>query len=247
VIIPFNLAWWLLVAVLVAVAVAGSLWLRRCPPARQSRTLLAAAVANVLFCWTFTADYWLDPAGQLPWRANLPLQFCNLTAVLLVAMVATGQRPLVLVCFYPGAIAGLLALMSPAPMFTGHPVFDLKNLFFVQHGLNAVIPFVYSAVGRYRPRWRDAPLAMAWFAGFSLIMLVVTLALRHLFDPRSNYFYFFAPEGAGLLDLLYRAIPLPVLYEAPILVVAIPLLWLHVAAYRGISWLHRWAGAAPTA
>jgi hypothetical protein len=237
---PFTTTWALYLVLLLMLLVALWAGLRRRDIRTQRLTLFAIAVANWGISTWFTFDR--IASGRFPdfvFSRNWPLHFCTLVTILLVpAMLATRQwwaHPLQSLLFFPGALAGFLALASPGAGYMGTQVWSMGSLFYVVHGLNVVIPFALAALGLYRPRWRDAALSLVWFTILALAVLGITVFARAFVDPKANYMYFFDPEGAGILDVLWNAIRIPLLYELPLLPILYPVLLLMVAIQRGFE------------
>ena len=235
----FGPAW---LGVLGALVAAGALTHRvlRGRPARTRRLGLAVLAAVCMASSvTFNLAYLSDPTVSFPLWQNLPLHLCTIMSFLLLPTVLTSVRPLQILCFFPGAAAGFLAFFSAAPMYWDHPLWSLKTFFFVAHGLNFVIPALMASLRLYRPTARDAVLSLGYTVVLALVVLPVTLLLRALVDPRVNYMYVFDPEGAPILEVFHRLIPVPLVYELPLLVAVLPVLLLQVALYRLGSWLAR--------
>ncbi|MCL2515276.1 MAG: YwaF family protein [Microbacteriaceae bacterium] len=244
---PFTTTWALYLVLLTAAFVG--LWavLRRHSVRTQRLTLFGLALANWGISTWFTFDR--IASHRFPgftFSTNWPLHFCTLATILLVpAMLADRQRwahPLQTLLFFPGAVAGILALASPGTSYMGTHVWSMGSLFYVVHGFNAAIPFTFAALGLYRPRWRDAALSLVWFTILGMIVLGITVLARAFVDPHANYMYFFGPEGAGILVLLWNAIRIPMVYELPLLPIIYPVLLLVLVVQRGLERLGRAAG-----
>lgn len=232
---PLNAPWFALIVTIALLGVGAHLALRGRALDARRRALLAATVANAGFATIFHLAYLVDPSVHFPFWQNLPLHFCTIMSWLLIPTIATGWRPLQAVTFFPGAIAGILALVSCAPMYWGHALLSPKTFFFVAHELNAVIPFLMVSLGLFTPTVRDALLSVVYVAALGLLVLPVTLTLRAWADPGANYFYLFDPEGAEILEMLWSLIGIPIVYAIPLLVVILPILLLQVAVYRALS------------
>jgi uncharacterized membrane protein YwaF len=141
-------------------------------------------------------------------------------------------KPLRSVAFFPGAIAGILALVSAAPSYWQAELWDPKSLFWVAHEMNAVVPFLLASLGMFRPTIRQALLSMLWVTVLGLIVLPITLALRAWVDPAANYFYVFDPEGAGILEVLRDLIRIPILYVLPLPIIVLPIAIAEWGIYR---------------
>ena len=141
-------------------------------------------------------------------------------------------RPLRTIVFFPGSVAGIAALFSAAPMYWQYPLFDGHTLFWVSHGLNAVIPALLASLKMFRPRLKDAPLSALFVFLLALVVLPITLGLRTWVDGGANYFYVFDPEGAVVLEFFHNLIPVPVIYLVPLLIAVIPVMVGQYGIYR---------------
>ena len=240
---PFAPGWVAFLLLMTAVGVVAHLLLRRRPRRVQRRALLALALLAWACSTWFTFDRAANPANHFPITQNLPFHFCTLVTFLLIPAVWLQKGrllgPLRALLFYPGAAAGFLALCSPAVEYTGRPYWSMNTLFYVVHALNVVVPVLMASLRLYRPTVRDAFLSLVWFFALAMAVLPLTLALRAWVDAGSNYFYFFDPEGAGILVVLWNLIHVPVAYEAPLLVIIAPVLLAQYGIYRAVSALAR--------
>ncbi|GAA1872914.1 hypothetical protein [Myceligenerans crystallogenes] len=232
---PFTGPWYVLLLLCAGAGLAFHLTFVRRPLPLRTRALAALAILNVLFSVTFHVAYLTDESVRFPFWQNLPLHLCTITSWLLPVAVLADRRPLRVLMFFPGVIAGALALASAGPLYWGHPVWDPKTFFWVAHALNAVIGCLIASLGLYRPTYRDAVLALPYTVALAGCVLPVTLLLRATVEPGANYFFVFDPEGAGILELLHTMIPVPILYEVPLLPVVLPVFLLQVAVFRALS------------
>ena len=233
--IPFHGPWLAFMATMVLLAAMGHRLLRGRQRRTQKLALCAAAALNVVFSTTFTFDLILDPAVFFPLTQNLPFHFCTLMTFLAAPAVWFDWRPLRMIVYFPGVLGGFLALVSPAEIYQGRDFISLNTLFYVVHALNVVIPVLMGSIGLYRPTARDAGLAMVSFFALAMIVLLVTLVLRAVLVPLPNYFYFFDPEGAGILVVLYDLIPIPIVYELPAVLLAVGVSYVQYGLYRAGS------------
>ncbi|MDR3201998.1 MAG: YwaF family protein [Bifidobacteriaceae bacterium] len=238
---PFNGVWFAFVCTMAALGLALHLALRHRRPAVQRKALAALAGANIVFSTVFTFDLILDPAVYFPFTQNLPFHFCTLMTFLLVPAVLFDFRPLRALVFFPGALTGFLALISPGTVYQDRPMASLTTLFYVVHSLNAVIPVLIASLGFYRPTAKDGAKSMVYFTILGLAVLPVTVALRAWVDPKANYFYFFDPEGAEILVAFHDVIGLPILYEVPLVLAAVPVVMFQAVLFRGGGVLARQA------
>jgi uncharacterized membrane protein YwaF len=237
-VVPFNIPWFSFMVALAVVGVAVHFVLRRFDLEGRRKGLLTMAIANAVLYAGYVYALWRDEDYPFVFARELPLHFCSLVTLGLVVTLATNSSALKCLCYFPGALGGFMALVSPAADYTGRSVFSLFSVgFFGAHGMNFVLSVLIATLGLYTPTYRQAVRAVKLFLVMCGSMLVVDLLLRALADPTTNYFYFFHPEGAGVLEALYKLIPFPILYEVPLLPFAFGVFLLQAAAYqRGRRW-----------
>ncbi|WP_169746921.1 TIGR02206 family membrane protein [Edaphobacter aggregans] len=138
---------------------------------------------------------YLAVRGLLIFPANLPLELCDVTLLLMILALLTHRTTIFDLAYY-GALAGTsMALITPD---LWEPFPSLATVqFFVTHGLvvTSALYLVWSGQARPRPRsiWR-AMLGLNLFAA-------ITGAFNFTF--KTNYLYLRAkPENPSLLDSL---------------------------------------------
>ncbi|MDR1426267.1 MAG: YwaF family protein [Bifidobacteriaceae bacterium] len=243
--VPFQIGWLLFLLTMALLTWIAHMALRRRTRKVQRTTLLLLAIVNICCSTAFTFDYIRNPDVLFPFTQNLPFQFCTLATFLMVPAIWFNWRPLRLVVYFPGVLGGFLALVSPAEMYQGRQFLSLSTLFFTVHALNVILPVLMGSLGIFRPTARDAAWALVWFVALAMTVLCMTLALRAWFDSGSNYFYFFDPEGAGILVALWNLIHIPIVYEIPLLPFALAAFFGQYGLYKLGSAIARRVRPAP--
>jgi hypothetical integral membrane protein (TIGR02206 family) len=155
---------------------------------RMGMGTLLLADAALWFAW----QAWL---GQPLFPANLPLELCDATLVL-VAIVLLTLHPLLFDVAYYTALGGTtMALLTP-DLWEEFPSVATVQ-FFVAHGLvvAAVLYLAWSGLAQPRP----------WSVARAMAAINIYAAAVGVFDWRfgTNYMYLAQkPESASLLDLL---------------------------------------------
>ena len=217
---PFRGVWFLLLAVQGLLIPALGRFLR----GREGRRTIMAALGlfTVLFLAAYKTALWLDPAAPFSFWNELPLQPCNIVALLLAPAALSRGRVLKGFCFHFGTLFALLAFTMPVPGFEAVPLLSVPCLgYYGFHGLVLALSLSLGASGLYRPRYRDLPPVLLTLAGAALAAHAVNCLLRAAVYPAANYFFTFDPLGNPILGAAYGLLPCPFLYELPLLAVAV--------------------------
>lgn len=215
---PFNAVWFAMVAVVVLAAVAFGLLLKRHDREWRRHALFWLAVFALVYFVVYKWVLYLDPAYNEPPLGELPLHLCNISVVL--ALFATGldNRTLQAFCLCCGGLAALMGLVTPVEGFADVSIFLPRMIgYYGFHGLACILGFSMLAI--YRPRWRD----LGWLMVFCVVLMaavhVVNVVMRATVFPGANYFFTFGLPGNPVLGPLYALIPVPLVYELPLLAV----------------------------
>ncbi|MDR0594060.1 MAG: YwaF family protein [Bifidobacteriaceae bacterium] len=232
----FSAPWFVFVAAL-AVAGAGLYLVGRRLGEAGRRNLLIGATAGNLACFGLYM-FGLMTQSDFPAHViyDMPLQLCSLVTFSLIPAIVLKVNWLRGFVYFIGCLAGFLALFSPAEGIQGVGALTPLSIgFFGSHGLNVVIGALIAALGLYRPSYREAFKTLGCFGLLVGIMAVFNLAVRATVLSQANYFYFFDPEGAQILELLHNWVGLPIIYMFPVLPLVVGVLMLQAAIYRGSS------------
>ncbi|MDR1151341.1 MAG: YwaF family protein [Bifidobacteriaceae bacterium] len=233
---PFNVTWFAFLGVMALFGVALHLALRHRPRVIQVRVCMALGGVSVALYTFFTFKSILNPGmPEVVFWQNLPFHFCNLVAWGLLpaywfelhpprsALMVRAVDALRTVCYFLGALAGLLTLTSPVIVYIGHPLCSVESIgFYGVHSMNVILGTLLGSLGFFKPTVLGAIKSV----GYVFVLMVVAifpldLLMRATVDPNVNYFYLFNPENADILEMAHAAIPFPVLYWIPLIPVAI--------------------------
>ena len=82
--------------------------------------------------------------------------------------------------------------------------------------------FSLTTLGFYRPRLKDLPGVTGALLTTAFAAFLVDLLLRHTVCPQANYFFAFGQDiDVSILNLLWKWIPVPFLYEMPALLILV--------------------------
>jgi uncharacterized membrane protein YwaF len=209
---------------------------------RTKKTVLVAACVLTLIGF-FVYKYFLSidaefneataAMGGFNWWGELPLQLCNINMILIPIAVLTNRRPLMSFCFFVGPLGALMALVMPGTGFDGYSILLPRMLgYYGTHFMVIIEALALAVFGLYRPRFRDLPGTIAALLAVSLAVFGVNALLRVSgLHPKANYFFSMETEGNPVLELFYRFVPYPYLYELPCFLILIPYMLIITAGF----------------
>jgi uncharacterized membrane protein YwaF len=234
---PFNAAWFGFLCAMALVGAGLHLALRGRSQRVKAVVCAACAAGSVVLYTTYTFKSILNPAMPTVVLAqNLPFHFCNIVAWALIPAYLFEWPRLRTLCFFPGALAGLLTLTSPVPEYVGHPLWSLESIgFYGVHSMNVILGTLLASLGFIRPTWWGAVKSVGYLFTLALAAFPLDAAMRAWVDPGANYFYLFNPENADILVMAHNAIPVPLIYMIPLVPVALAGTLVQAALYKGAS------------
>lgn len=184
----------------------------------SSRTYELALGISVAVLWIGYQVYDTMHRGFDPGH-SLPLQFCDLTAIVAALEFARPRRAYHALAWFWGVALASQAVFTPdltaGPDTVGFWAFWLYHLFVVGAGIYAI------AVRGFRPEWRDLRLAI----GLGFLYVAVMFTIDAVFGLNYGYFGRAMPGQPTLLDHL-GPWPIRVLHMVLLGTVAMVLLWL---------------------
>ncbi len=162
----------------------------------EDRRLDAARALAVLLSGTVVAWTVLRLLlGEFDARTDLPLDLCNLTALLLPALVWHPSRRIHEVLYF-WVLAGTFQAVLTPNLVNGFPHFTFFKYWIVHGGLLVIIVFVTAGFRLY-PTGRGILRAFGWLHVYLVAVVGANLLLG------ANYFYVLRkPPTASLLDVL---------------------------------------------
>jgi hypothetical integral membrane protein (TIGR02206 family) len=214
--------------VALALAIAGMCWTGRrlhgTPAGRRYEIGLSA------FVWAIWLGYLAYTFIEFRWdpRYALPLQMCDLVAVVAALVFVRPTRELQSLAYFWGLALSTQALITPdlagGPDSLAFWWFWLYHLFVVGAGVYVV------AVQGFRPQWRDLRFALL----IGILYAAVIFTIDAVFDVNYGYLGRATPTRPTLLDVL-GAWPWRVLVMMLLASLAMALLWLPWAFMRHSS------------
>jgi len=243
---PLSPSWFLLLLATILFGVVLYFWLRNKPRDYTRKAMTGLAIGLWALSTTFTFQRVWDPNIYFPLTQNLPLHFCSLVTFMLVpAFWLQGSSRWLqayrALLFYPGAAAAFLAVIAPAQEYLDHPLFSMNTLFYFVHLGNVLLCTMLVVLGFHTPTIRGALGSLLTFFVIAIIIFPITLAIRHWIDPAANYYFSFDPAGSDIFEILYAIIPIPLVYQMPLLILVIPVLLLQYGIYQLINRLAAWS------
>lgn len=223
---PFNAAYLLLLAFAAGAVVLLWALLRGRSERCRAAVLIALCAVNIIGFFVYKGFLsrdvqFLQASGldRFNWFSELPLQLCNINMFLIPLGVLTKKRPILGFSFFIAPLGALLALLFPELPFRGYPL-ALPRMFgfYVTHLTLVVTGLSLAALGFYLPRYRDIPGILGAFVllvtGAHLLNTVLRLTVCHY----ANYFFTYG-AAVSALKVMWRLIPVPLLYELPALAI----------------------------
>ena len=175
------------------------------PPARDNRKFLAAMAAfTVVYLAVYKTLLAFNPDFDFKFWNELPLQPCNVVAVLAIpAALLRGRigRLIREFCFYGGIVFVPVALTMPVDGFSGVPLISVNAIgFYGFHGLVLALSISFGTLKVYRPEWRDIPGVLLVLSVLALPVHGINMLLRATVFPEANYFYTYGLEGNPVLE-----------------------------------------------
>ena len=221
------------------VAMIAGIWrFRRRRPLQNNQKFLAVLAAfTVLYLAVYKILLAYSPNFEFAFWNELPLQPCNIVAVLAIpAALSRGRigRLLQAFCFYGGIVFALVALMMPVDGFSGVPLFSVNAIgFYGFHGFVLALSVSFVTLKLHCPEWRDIPGVLLVLILISLPVHGINILLRATVYPEANYFYTYGLEGNPVLEGLKALMPIPLVYELPLLLVMGMLCAVIMLLFRG--------------
>ena len=225
---PYNAAYLLLLAFSAGAVVLLWALLRGRPERCRAAVLIALCAVNIIGFFVYKGFLsrdvqFLQASGldRFNWFSELPLQLCNINMFLIPIGILTQRRSLLGFAFFVAPLGALMALVFPEAPFVGYSLWLPRMLgYYITHMLILICGFSLTTLGFYRPRLKDLPGVTGALLTTAFAAFLVDLLLRHTVCPQANYFFAFGQDiDVSILNLLWKWIPVPFLYELPALAI----------------------------
>ncbi|MDO4545211.1 MAG: YwaF family protein [Bacillota bacterium] len=230
----YNGVFFMMVATMTAVGILLWLLLRRLPQEKRRKGMLLLCAALIILFVVYRLlqsqdDRYLEYYGLevYNWWEALPLHLCYVSLFLMPLGIIKRWKVLLGFCFYITPLGAMMTLVFPDPLFVGCSLFEPSAFcFYLLHCLLAISGILLAPLGFFRPNFRAIWSSLALLFILAAIMHVVNRIMQHTVCPHANYFYTCDTVGISLLELFWNLIPIPWVYEIPIL--SIPFVYMMI-------------------
>jgi len=187
-------------------------------------------IVALAYTITFTIDTITDANHRAHILARLPLQLCGINMFLYPLCFSFRHRGVNVkhiafgYMYFVGSAGALLgALMPPGPNdIIGQSIFVYNSIsYFVRHNLIFIIPVMLIALGYYKPKAKDMPIAAATLIGLATVMHVINVTFSAIGGYLVNYFYTRFADNV-ILEIFWNIIPIELVYSYSLVVILIP-------------------------
>ncbi len=162
--------------------------------------------------------------GEFSWWLELPLQLCNINLIMIPIAALTMKRPLLSFAFFVAPLGAAFALLMPGIGFEHYSLLTPRIFFYyITHFMVFLGGPALACFGLYKPRFSDTlPTAIMLLAVTFVVFLINELLIVTGANVYANYFFTMNTEGNAILDLCWKLIPVPFVYEIPLILILLP-------------------------
>lgn len=229
----FNAAWFLMLAVQVVLIVAITLFCKGRSEEYKEKFFVGMFIFTMLYLVVYKIYLVEFSTYETCWLNELPLNLCQVAAILMYPAVKFKKNSLKCFCFFVGFLCTLMAMAMPVEGFYDIPLLSGDSIgFYGYHGLVFVMAVCLVTLKLCRPEAKYVLGAVGLIAVIALAVHGCNFLLRRTVFEEANYFFTYDPENNPILNLLYGFIPVGYVYLLPLLPVLYPVL-------LGIAWVVR--------
>ena len=117
-----------------------------------------------------------------------------------------------------------MALLMPSAGFAGYSILMPRMIgFYFTHFMVFIEGIALASYGLYRPTFKDLPKTLLTILIVDFIIFLINFSLRKTgLHPKANYFFNMETEGNPVLSIFYGLIPVPFVYQIPLLLIIGP-------------------------
>lgn len=157
------------------------------------------------------------------WWRELCFQMCNINMILIPIGALTMKKPLLNFSFFTGTLGAFMALVMPAVGFYDCSILLPRMLgYYITHFMVFTGALAIVTYGIHTPKMKELPKTALLVVGVTFCVFLINVLFRTIAPGcGANYFYTMDPEGNAILEALYNLIPIPFVYELPLILVLV--------------------------
>jgi len=162
---------------------------------RKGREQPVAVVLGIIIVVELVVKTIGHHAYGMPWNRLLPLQICDVNALLCAYMLVKRSYAVYQVAYFWAMAGSVTAMLTPDLKYSfPHPIFEF---FFLGHGLSVIGVLYATFAFGFQPRFRSVWIAMS----VTVLYGIVIMGTNYLLG--SNFLYLRAkPSAPSVLDYL---------------------------------------------
>ena len=226
---PFNKIFFALLFFFAALLIVSSILLARTSIKTRETVLLVVSVITFLEFFVYKyflsidkeySEIYADTGGFNIW-GEFPIQLCNINMIFIPLAIIFHSRILAAFAFFVGPLGAFMAIAMPCRGFEKYSILLPRMIgFYSNHFMIIIESLAIVTFGIYRPIYPDVPIVIVTLFFVSLAVFGINVLLRKTgLHPRANYFYNMETDGNAVLDIFWKWIPYPFLYQLPCIVV----------------------------
>jgi len=221
---PFNGLFFALLGFIAAFLVLSYFSFRKASERKKKTFIVSIAALTFIGFWIYkgflsvdTEFMAIDGIDHFNWLTELPLHLCNINMMLIPIGVLFNNRFIKGFSFYTAPLGAFMALIFPEPAFTGYSILLPRNIgYYGTHVFIIILGLLLLVLGFFRPSLRVLPGIVVTFCIVAASAHLVNTAFRVFFLSEANYFYTYGAD-ISILKLCWSLIPVPFLYELPLI------------------------------
>ena len=162
--------------------------------------------------------------GAFNWFDELPLHLCNINIILVVIALLVNSKAMLGFSFFSSFLGAIAAILIPPAEFVGFSIMMPRMMgYYLTHFFVLLILPILSGLDLYKPSYSDIRPVLTAFCITTIIITGINIIfIKTGLDINCNYFYSMDPNGISVLEALYNIIPIPWVYQLPLLIIIVP-------------------------
>ena len=221
---PFNLSWFALVALMFYLPFVIANKYKEKTRKERLRFVKWFSIVSAILWLIYKYALSKDPDfGSFFIWDELPLQPCNTMIWLGIIACIFDYSVIMDYGFFIGIPCALMALIMPESEFIIVPILSIRAIgYYGTHALVVILGMLFVTMNLTDINYKNASRSVIFFMFMAICVHIVNIILRFTVHPGATYYFTFGFEENFLLAAFMRAIPIPLLYMAPIFIAAFP-------------------------